>query len=109
MVDAVAFWNEPNSESHWAFAIDPPWAIFAEIDWPAKRQDIHSLARLLACDFEVARRLLVRTVSVRTRRQRWTATGTRSKSAMSGRRPALHHCSGVGELSAQCETVTDLT
>jgi beta-xylosidase len=31
MVEAVMFWNEPNNKSHWAFEIDPEWAIFAEM------------------------------------------------------------------------------
>src|SRR4051812_26802180 len=31
MVEAVMFWNEPNNKSHWAFEIDPEWALFAEM------------------------------------------------------------------------------
>lgn len=31
MVEAVMFWNEPNNKSHWAFELDPDWAIFAEM------------------------------------------------------------------------------
>ena len=31
MVEAVMFWNEPNNKSHWAFEIDPEWAVFAEM------------------------------------------------------------------------------
>jgi beta-xylosidase len=31
MIEAVMLWNEPNNKSHWAFEIDPEWAIFAEM------------------------------------------------------------------------------
>ena len=31
MIEAVMFWNEPNNKSHWAFEIDPDWAVFAEM------------------------------------------------------------------------------
>ena len=31
MVEAVMLWNEPNNKSHWAFEIDPDWAIYAEM------------------------------------------------------------------------------
>jgi beta-xylosidase len=31
MIEAVMLWNEPNNKSHWDFAIDPGWKIFAEM------------------------------------------------------------------------------
>jgi beta-xylosidase len=31
MVEAVMLWNEPNNKSHWAFELDPDWAIYAEM------------------------------------------------------------------------------
>lgn len=31
MIEAVKFWNEPNNKSHWAFEIDPDWAIFSQM------------------------------------------------------------------------------
>jgi beta-xylosidase len=29
VIEAVMFWNEPNNKSHWDFAIDPDWSLFA--------------------------------------------------------------------------------
>ncbi len=29
MIEAVMFWNEPNNLSHWDFALDPDWSIYA--------------------------------------------------------------------------------
>jgi beta-xylosidase len=31
VIEAVMLWNEPNNKSHWDFALDPEWAIFAEL------------------------------------------------------------------------------
>lgn len=31
MVEAVMLWNEPNNKSHWDFALDPEWSIFAQM------------------------------------------------------------------------------
>jgi beta-xylosidase len=31
MIEAVMLWNEPNNKSHWDFAIDPGWQIFARM------------------------------------------------------------------------------
>jgi beta-xylosidase len=31
MIEAVMFWNEPNNKSHWDFAIDPEWRMYAEM------------------------------------------------------------------------------
>jgi beta-xylosidase len=31
MIEAVMLWNEPNNKSHWDFAIDPEWEIFARM------------------------------------------------------------------------------
>lgn len=37
MIEAVMFWNEPNNKSHWAFEIDPDWAIFSRMVRAAAR------------------------------------------------------------------------
>lgn len=31
MIEAVKLWNEPNNKSHWDFAIDPEWKLFARM------------------------------------------------------------------------------
>ena len=31
MIEAVMLWNEPNNASHWDFALDPDWAVFASM------------------------------------------------------------------------------
>ncbi|MBV8969930.1 MAG: beta-xylosidase [Verrucomicrobia bacterium] len=31
MVEAVAFWNEPNNKSHWDFQVDPGWDKFCQM------------------------------------------------------------------------------
>jgi beta-xylosidase len=31
MIEAAMIWNEPNNKSHWDFASDPEWRIFAEM------------------------------------------------------------------------------
>ena len=31
MIEAAMIWNEPNNKSHWDFAADPDWRIFAEM------------------------------------------------------------------------------
>jgi beta-xylosidase len=31
MIEAVMIWNEPNNKSHWDPAIDPDWALFADM------------------------------------------------------------------------------
>ena len=31
MIEAAMIWNEPNNKSHWDLAIDPEWAMYAEL------------------------------------------------------------------------------
>ena len=50
MIEAVMLWNEPNNASHWDFALDPDWAIFAsmvELASAAVRAEAPGVTRLL--------------------------------------------------------------
>ena len=50
MIEAVMLWNEPNNASHWDFALDPDWAVFAsmvELSAAAVRAESPGVTRLL--------------------------------------------------------------
>jgi beta-xylosidase len=50
MIEAVMIWNEPNNKSHWDLALDPEWALFAQMAIAAGkaiRAENPALARVL--------------------------------------------------------------
>ena len=50
MIEAVMLWNEPNNASHWDFALDPDWAVFAsmvKLSAAAVRAESPGVTRLL--------------------------------------------------------------